>query len=162
MNNGTQQRLTRIRPPRVKICFEVETEGAAKKVTLPFIAGVMSDLSGDNEETNTIDNEFITVDTDTFNSYIRSILPKLTYATEDFKVSLVFQNIFDFGVQNVVQQIPALEQLNSTINVFKHVCAILDGNNDAIETLKALIDTDLDKSIIELESILKNEENELL
>lgn len=162
MNNGTQQRLTRIRPPRVKICFEVETEGSAKKITLPFISGVISDLAGDNDKTNTIENEFVTVDFDTFNSYMRSVLPTLNYATQDFKVALTFQSIFDFGVQSVVQQIPALNEMNNIIDVFKHVCAILDGNNHAIETFKTLLEGDLDSSIQEMEALLKGEENQLL
>ena len=118
---STQKKLSRVRPPRVHITYDVEIGDAIQLKELPFVVGVLSDLSGKPEEAlpRLRDRQFTEIDRDNFNSVLGAMKPRLTYrvdnklSDDDSKlgVELRFNNMDDFEPEQVVNQVlqvPAL------------------------------------------------------
>ena len=98
MSESLQHSLSRVRPPRVQITYDVEIGDALEKIELPFVVGVLSDLSGDNREKDHLlgkvsEREFIEVDRDNFTSFLAGQKPMLKIEIEDwltkFELSLI-------------------------------------------------------------------------
>src|SRR5204862_4920459 len=96
MGESIQKVLSRIRPPRVQITYDVETGGAIEKKELPLIVGIMSDLAG-KQETPMVaikSRKFVEIDRDNFNDVMASITPRLafpvnnTLKTDDSKMNV--------------------------------------------------------------------------
>lgn len=113
--------LKRNRPPRVNISYEDPYE-SEKMVELPFVMGVMSDLSGNASEVDKPDMEerdFIDVTASTLDDYMASVAPGLSFNVENkmgdetgrLGVSLHFESMDDFNPARVATQIPALKKL---------------------------------------------------
>lgn len=122
MAESFQQRRKRQRPTRVNLVYEVETGGAMVKRELPFIMGVMSDLSGDgaDELPDIADRQFVEIKPDNFDKVLKGMKPKLTFAVdnkldpdseEKIGVELNFESFDDFSPENVAQQVDPLRQL---------------------------------------------------
>lgn len=160
MNLGTQHKLTRVRPPRVKITLDVETEGSEEKKELPFVLAVMGDFSGDNLETNSIDNDFVDVDNENLNYFMRRISPKLSYTADNERIELKFQSREDFEIYNVILQIPHLKERYDNIHSMEIIIAYLDGREKGINLLLDILkDNEKIKTLIdEIEEDLKKEE----
>ena len=79
MSESVQQKLSRIRPPRVQITYDVETGGAIQKKELPFIVGIMADLSGHRAEQppKLKDRKFVEIDRDNYDDVMEAIGPRL-------------------------------------------------------------------------------------
>lgn len=79
MGESIQQALTRVRPPRVKITYDVETGGALEKLELPFIVGIFADLTGDRdpevEPTPVKARKLVDIDRDNFDDVLESCAP---------------------------------------------------------------------------------------
>jgi len=81
MAESTQHKLDRIRPPRVQITYDLETGGAIQKKEIPFVMGIMADLSGTKPAAKKLsdpERKFIEIDRDSFDSIMRSIKPTLS------------------------------------------------------------------------------------
>lgn len=113
--------LKRNRPPRVNISYE-DPYDSEKMVELPFVLGVMSDLSGNASEVEKPDMEerdFVDVTSATLDDYMKSIAPGLSFNVENklgegegrMGVSLKFESLDDFNPAAVASQIPALKKL---------------------------------------------------
>ena len=112
--------LKRNRPPRVNISYE-DPYDSEKMVELPFVMGVMSDLSGNASETDKPDMEerdFVDVTASTLDDYMKSVAPGLSFNVENkmgddgrMGVSLHFESMEDFNPAKVAAQIPALKKL---------------------------------------------------
>lgn len=78
MSTSSQKFIARNRAPRVQIEYDVELYGAEKKVQLPFVMGVMSDLSGKSEEPlpPVADRKFLEIDVDNFDDRMKSMKPR--------------------------------------------------------------------------------------
>lgn len=122
MAESFQQRRKRQRPTRVNLVYEVETGGAMVKRELPFIMGVMSDLSGDGADDlpDISDREFVEIKPDNFDKVLKGMKPRLTYAVdnklepdseEKIGVELKFESFDDFSPQRVAEQVGPLKQL---------------------------------------------------
>src|SRR5258707_12703200 len=106
MSESTQHKLDRVRRPRVQISYDVETNGAMQKTELPFVVGVMADLSGKPKEAlkPLKDRKVVTVDRDNFNDVMQKAAPraaikvenKLTEDNTKLAVELNFKHIDDF------------------------------------------------------------------
>ena len=140
MPDSYQDRLKRVRPPRVKIDYKVETEGAEPITELPFIVGVMSDLSGmppEGAKKPMKQRKFVEIDRDNFNDVLASCAPRLAFrvdnklANDDSKLSveLHFKNIDDFNPAEVVKQIEPLRKLFEARQRLMDLLAKLDGND---------------------------------
>src|SRR5262245_24527715 len=111
-----QGRLGRVRPPRVHIKYEVEDLGMPIKIDLPFVVGIMADLSGQRKEPlpdfTDPKRKFAEVDRDNFNDILKGAAPRLTYTVENklseaggkLPVELNFKHIDDFEPAAVARQ----------------------------------------------------------
>lgn len=122
MTESIQKKLLRVRPPRVRITYDVETGGAIEKRELPFIVGILADLSGDRENPADFpplkERKMTDIDRDNFNDVMKKIGPRVALTgvpvsllTTPADKALVFQSLDDFDPLRVVQALPALNAL---------------------------------------------------
>src|ERR1700743_1919153 len=117
---GGQQFIRETPAPRVHIEYEVETYGSRQKVELPFIMGVMSDLSGKSlVEKKTLDKrDFVEFDMDNFDQRMEAIAPRAAFVVDNtltgdgkMAVDLTFKTLDDFTPGAIAKNIPALAKL---------------------------------------------------
>jgi type VI secretion system protein ImpB len=150
MPESTQKKLSRIRPPRVQITYDVEIGDAIQMKELPFVAGIMADLSGRPAEAlpKLKDRKFVDIDRDNFNDVLASCAPRLALrvdnklANDDTKlnVELKFREIDDFGPVAVVQQIEPLRKLFDARQKLMDLLAKLDGNDKLDALLQEIVE----------------------
>ncbi len=166
MTESTQHKLDRIRPPRVQITYDVETGGAIEMKELPFVAGILADLSGKPEEAlpKMADRKFVEIDRDNFNEILASIQPRLTFqvdnklADDDTKlnIELKFNHIDDFDPVPVLKQVSPLAKLFEARQKLSDMLTKLDGNDDLDKLLGEIVEnTD---GLTELKDATKGEE----
>ncbi|GJL49583.1 type VI secretion system contractile sheath small subunit [Candidatus Nitrospira salsa] len=146
---STQHKLDRIRSPRVHITYDVETGGAIQMKELPFVMGVLSDLSGKPEDPlpKLKDRKFVEIDRDNFNSVLKGMKPRLVYNVENklknddskMGVELRFDSMDDFEPEHVVNQIEPLKQLLDVRRQLSELLAKTDGNDRLSERLQEII-----------------------
>jgi type VI secretion system protein ImpB len=139
MPESLQHKLDRVRPPRVQITYDVETGGAIQKKELPFVVGVLADLSGKPAESlpKLKERKFVEIDRDNFNDVLASTRPRLAFqvnnvlggTAEKLNVELAFENMDDFGPLAVIEQVPALRKLFDARQRLSDLLAKLDGND---------------------------------
>lgn len=149
MAESTQHRLDRVRPPRVHITYDVETGGAIEMKELPFVMGVLSDLSGQPAEAlpRLSNRQFVEIDRDNFNDVMKGMKPRLTFRVnntlknDDSKMSveLRFDNIDDFHPERVAQQVQPLRELIKVRQQLSSLLAKTDGNDELSEKLRDII-----------------------
>jgi len=143
------QKLERVRKPRVHIKYEVETNGAQIERELPFVVGVMGDFSG-NPTTPLQplkDRKFIQIDRDNFDDVLARISPELNFRVEntlagdasEMPVQLKFKSINDFEPGAVVQQVPALKKLLDTRNQLRDLMTKIDRSTDLENLLERVM-----------------------
>lgn len=145
------------RVPRVHIEYELETYGAKQKVELPFIMGVMSDLSGKStkEKVTLSERTFDEFDMDNFERKMKDIAPRAAFVVDNtlgdggkMGVDLTFSSLDDFTPANIAQNVPALAKILEARNQLRDLLAYMDGKNGAQELLdKVLRDPDLMKAL---------------
>lgn len=147
MAESTQHKLDRIRPPRVQITYDVETGGAIEQKELPFIVGIMADLSGHPAEAlpKVKDRKFVEIDRDNFNDVMESIAPRLEVSVPNrlkgdgnMRLELNFRNMDDFGPLEIVKQVDQLRALHDARQRLSDLLTKLDGNEDLEELLRAV------------------------
>lgn len=161
MAESTQHALSRVRPPRVQITYDVEIGGAIEKIELPFVVGIMADLSGhrDVEIDGSVqdmkpvkDRKFIEIDRDNFNTVLEKIGPRLKLKVPDrlkddgseTTVSLQFRSMDDFNPVEFLKQIPALKELYEERQTLRDLLTKLDGNDELDTLLQEVIDNTAD------------------
>ncbi len=160
---SVQKKLERVRKPRVHIKYEVETEGAVVEKELPFVVGVMSDLSGNNptEPKEALkDRRFIQIDRDNFNEILARMTPGLAFKVDnvlnddgsELSVELKFSSMEDFEPGRVVEQIEPLRKLLETRNKLRDLLTKVDRSEDLEAVLERVLQSteDLDKLKAEL------------
>lgn len=142
MSDSTQKKISRIRPPRVQITYDVETGGAIEKKELPFVVGVMADLSGQRDSERPLpkvkDRKFVEIDRDNFNDVMAGIAPRLSFRVPNalqndgtmLSVNLGFAEIDDFGPVQVLQQVAGLKDLYQARKKLSDLLTKLDGNDE--------------------------------
>jgi type VI secretion system protein ImpB len=120
---SVQKKLTRVRPPRVQISYDVQVGDAIEIKELPFVLGVMGDFTGQPIEPlpRLKDRRFVDVNPDNFDSVLESMRPHLAFSVEnklsedanagDLKVDLNFRSLDDFEPEQVARQIRPLREL---------------------------------------------------
>lgn len=144
-----QKKIGRVRPPRVHITYDVETGGAIEKKQIPFVVGVMADLSGQPAKPlpKIKDRKFVEIDRDDFDRVLGRTEPRLTFKVdnkltdEDTKLSveLRFSKLEDFEPQNVAQQIEPLRKLLELRNRLANLRSSLYGNDKLEELLQEIL-----------------------
>jgi type VI secretion system protein ImpB len=139
-----QKKLSRVRPPRVHITYDVETGGAIEKREIPFVAGVLADLSGQPEQPlpPLKDRKFVEVDKDNFDRVLGQINPRLAFKVDNrlseddtrLGVELRFQSMADFEPAAVAKQVPSLRKLLELRNALHNLRTSLIGN-DKLESI---------------------------
>ncbi|TXH41984.1 MAG: type VI secretion system contractile sheath small subunit [Burkholderiaceae bacterium] len=160
--SSSQKFIARNRAPRVQIEYDVETYGAQKKVNLPFIVGVMSDLAGksQSEEAQKVlaDRKFLEIDIDNFDRRMSALKPRLEFKVENtltgeglMDVNIDFESMDDFSPAKVAAKVGALSQLVEARNQLSALLTYMDGKSGAEELLaKVLKDPALLKSIADV------------
>ena len=149
MAESTQHKLDRIRPPRVQITYDVEIGGAFEKKEIPFVVGVMADLSGMPEVPlpKLKERKFVEIDRDNFSDVMASISPHLVFRVPNkvandgsaMGVELRFKTIDDFGPLSLIDQIPALKKMFEVRSKLNDLVSKLDGNDALDEKLQELL-----------------------
>lgn len=143
------EKLERVRKPRVHIKYEVETEGAVVQKELPFVVGVMADLSGDQKATlkPLKDRKFIQIDRDNFNEVMAKVQPGLNLKVDNtlqgddsqMAVNLEFKNIDDFDPAKVVQQVEPLRKMLDTRNKLRDLLTKVDCSENLENILEKVL-----------------------
>jgi type VI secretion system protein ImpB len=133
-------KLGRVRPPRVHITYEVETGGAPQKVELPFVVGVMGDLSGMPRVAlpPLRNRKFVPIDRDTINEVLAKASPRLAIKLRDrltdsdtqLGVELNFASLSDFEPGRVARQVEPLRKLLLIRQCLSQLLSKLPGNDD--------------------------------
>ena len=146
---STQHKLDRVRSPRVQITYDVETDGAIELKELPFVLGILSDLSGkpDKPLPRLRDRKFVEIDRDNLDAVMRGMKPRLAYRVDnkltddDTKLALElrFNSLEDFEPEQVARQIEPLRKLLETRTQLAALLAKADGNERLSEKLQEII-----------------------
>lgn len=157
MSDSGQKFIGRNRSPRVHISYDVETYGARKSVELPFVMGVMSDLSGKSEveKKGMKDRDFLDFDIDNFDSRMAAIAPRAAFNVDNklegegkVGIDLTFKKMEDFDPGKVAKAVPALAKLLEARDQLNDLLVLMDGKENATELLeKVLNDPDLLKAM---------------
>jgi type VI secretion system protein ImpB len=150
MAESTQHRLDRVRRPRVQITYDVETNGALQKVELPFVVGVLADLSGQpNVALPPLkERKAVNIDRDNFNEILDKAAPRV-YAQVENKltgdadkklgVELKFHSMEDFEPANVAKQVEPLKELLRMRHELTQLLTKMEGNEKLDQLLSEVI-----------------------
>lgn len=146
---STQHKLDRVRSPRVQITYDVETGDAIEMKELPFVMGVLADLSGKPAEPlpKVRDRKFVEIDRDNFDAVMRGMKPRLAFRVgneltgddSQIAVELNLKGIEDFEPEQVAQQVEPLRKLLETRIQLQALLAKADGNDRLSEKLQEII-----------------------
>ncbi len=156
-SKGGQRFIKENRAPRVHIEYEVETFGAIQKVELPFVMGVLSDLSGKSHvEKKAMDKrDFVEFDMDNFEQRMEAIAPRAAFTVDNtltgegkMSVDLTFKAMEDFSPGKIAKNVPALAKLLEARQQLNDLMLYMDGKDGAQELLdKVLKDPELMKAL---------------
>jgi len=145
-----QRFIRRNRPPRVHITYE-DPYDADRLIELPFVMGVLSDLSGNNpgvEKPKIEERKFLEFDMDNFENRMAAIEPGVTMRVanklseqtdEKMSVSLRFKNMADFNPAAVGRQVPALAKLLEAREQLSNLLRYMDGKAAAEDQIRKLL-----------------------
>ena len=145
---SSQKFIARNRAPRVQIEYDVELYGAEKKVQLPFVMGVMSDLSGKSEEPlpPVSDRQFLEVDVDNFDARMKSMKPRVAFAVENtltgegnLPVDITFESMDDFSPAAVARKVDGLNKLLEARTQLSNLITYMDGKTGAEELIAKVL-----------------------
>jgi len=148
MATSSQKFIARNRAPRVQIEYDVELYGAEKKVQLPFVMGVMSDLSGKPSEplAPVAERKFLEIDVDNFDSRMKSMKPRVAFQVPNvltgegnLSVDITFENMDDFSPAAVASRVDGLKQLLEARQQLANLVTYMDGKTGAEELLAKVI-----------------------
>ncbi|KPC50384.1 type VI secretion system contractile sheath small subunit [Amantichitinum ursilacus] len=121
MAESTQKKLSRVRPPRVQITYDVEVGDAIETKELPFVLGVMGDYTGHSKQPlpKLKERKFVQIDRDNFDDVLKGMAPRLALKVDNklkdddtqLGVELEFNQLADFEPQQVVEQVEPLRRL---------------------------------------------------
>jgi type VI secretion system protein ImpB len=144
-----QKKIARVRPPRVHITYDVETNGAIEKKELPFVVGVLSDLSGQPEKPlpPVKDRKFVEIDRDNFDAVMARMTPHLAFRVDNkltnddtqLGVELKFSCLEDFEPQNIAEQVEPLRKLLELRRKLSNLRSSLYGNDKLDRLLQQIV-----------------------
>jgi type VI secretion system protein ImpB len=137
---SSQKFIARNRAPRVQIEYDVELYGAEKKVQLPFVMGVMADLSGKPAEPlpPVADRKFLEIDVDNFDSRMKSMKPRVAFQVPNtltgegnLSVDITFESMDDFSPAAIARKVGALKQAARGAPAAANLVTYMDGKGGA-------------------------------
>lgn len=145
---NSQKFIARNRAPRVQIEYDVETYGSERKVELPFVMGVMADLSGKPVEplAPVAERKFLEIDVDNFDARLKSVQPRVAFNVENtltgdgnLAVELTFESMDDFSPAAVARKVDALNKLLEARTQLSNLLTYMDGKTGAEELLNKVL-----------------------
>lgn len=148
MAQSSQKFIARNRAPRVQIEYDVELYGAEKKVQLPFVMGVMSDLSGKPTEPlpPVADRKYLSIDVDNFDERLKSMKPRVAFQVPNtltgegnISVDITFESMDDFSPAAVAKKVDSLNKLLEARNQLANLLTYMDGKTGAEELIAKVL-----------------------
>nr|WP_319515861.1 type VI secretion system contractile sheath small subunit [uncultured Cohaesibacter sp.] len=148
MSKSGQKFVARNRAPRVQIEYDVELYGAEKKVQLPFVMGVMSDLSGKSEASlpSVADRKFLEIDIDNFDERMKALRPRAAFSVPNtltgdgnLNIDLSFESMEDFSPSAIAKKVAPLNKLLEARTRLSHLATYMDGKTGAEDLIAKLI-----------------------
>jgi type VI secretion system protein ImpB len=145
---SSQKFIARNRAPRVQIEYDVEVYGAQKKIELPFVVGVMADLSGKPADplAPVADRKFLEIDIDNFDDRLKAAKPRVAFRVPNtltgegnLSVDLTFENMDDFSPGAIARKVEPLNQLLTARNQLWNLITYMDGKVGAEELVRKLL-----------------------
>jgi len=164
--SSSQKFIARNRAPRVQIEYDVELYGAEKKVQLPFVMGVLADLSGKPTEPlpPVADRKFLDVDVDNFDSRMKALRPRAAFQVPNtltgegnINVELTFESMDDFSPAAVARKVDALNKLLEARQQLANLITYMDGKSGAEELVSQLLQ---DPTLLKTLATTKNPDDE--
>ncbi|PVZ81810.1 type VI secretion system contractile sheath small subunit [Serratia sp. S1B] len=146
--SNSQKFIARNRAPRVQIEYDVEVYGSEKKVELPFVMGVISDLSGQSLEPlpPVVDRKFLDIDIDNFDERMKAMKPRAAFAVPNtltgegqMMVDITFESMNDFSPDEIARKVDALSQLLEARTQLANLQTYMDGKAGAEELVMKLL-----------------------
>ena len=144
-----QHKIDRVRPPRVHITYDVQVGDAIEMKELPFVAGVLADLSGKPKEQlpKISARNFVEIDRDNFDDVMRGMQPRLAFQVDNkltnddtkMSVELEFDGMESFEPEQVAKQIAPLKKLMEVRKELRDLLAKADGNDRLSEKLREIV-----------------------
>lgn len=148
MAESSQKFIARNRAPRVQIEYDVELYGAEKKIQLPFVMGVMADLSGKPAEAlpEVSERDFLEIDVDNFGERLKAMKPRVAFQVPNvltgegnISVDITFENMDDFSPARVAEKVDALNKLLQTRTELANLITYMDGKGGAEKKITELL-----------------------
>ena len=148
MAQSSQKFIARNRAPRVQIEYDVELYGAEKKIQLPFVMGVLSDLSGKPAEelAPVADRKFLEIDVDNFDSRMKAIKPRAAFQVPNtltgegnISVDISFDSMDDFSPAAVARKVDSLNKLLQAREQLSNLVTYMDGKTGAEELIAKVL-----------------------
>ena len=148
MATSSQKFIARNRAPRVQIEYDVELYGAEKKVQLPFVMGVLSDLSGKPSDplAPVADRKFLEIDVDNFDARMKSMKPRVAFPVPNtltgegnISVDITFDSMDDFSPAAIARKVDSLNKLLVAREQLQNLVTYMDGKGGAEELVGRLM-----------------------
>jgi type VI secretion system protein ImpB len=146
--SSSQKFIARNRAPRVQIEYDVELYGAEKKVQLPFVMGVLADLSGQPADplAPVADRKFLEIDVDNFDARMKAMKPRVAMQVPNtltgegnLSVDITFENMDDFSPDAVARKVDSLAKLLEARQQLANLVTYMDGKGGAEELIGKLM-----------------------
>ena len=147
-SNSSQKFIARNRAPRVQIEYDVEIYGSEKKIELPFVMGVLADLSGKPVETlpGVDERKFLEIDIDNFDERMKAIAPRVAFSvpntltgTGHVMVDITFESMDDFSPAAIARKVDALAKLLEARQQLSNLITYMDGKTGAEELMAKVL-----------------------
>jgi len=148
VSESSQKFIARNRAPRVQIEYDVEVYGAEKKIQLPFVMGVLSDLSGKPSEPlpPVADRKLLEIDVDNFNDRLKSMKPRAAFQVPNtitgegnLNIDITFESMDDFSPAAVARKVEGLNKLLEARTQLANLLTYMDGKTGAEELIARVI-----------------------
>jgi len=145
---SSQKFIARNRAPRVQIEYDVEVFGSQKKVQLPFVMGVLADLSGKPAEAlpGVADRKFLEIDVDNFDERLKASKPRVAFQVPNtltgegkVAVEMTFESMDDFSPAAVARKVDSLNKLLTARTQLANLLTYMDGKSGAEELVSKLL-----------------------
>ncbi|MBM4032200.1 MAG: type VI secretion system contractile sheath small subunit [Planctomycetes bacterium] len=145
---SAQKFIQRNRAPRVQIEYDVEVYGSEKKINLPFVMGVMADLSGKPAEPlpAVADRKYLEIDVDNFDERMKAAKPRVAFRVPntltgegELAVDVSFESMDDFSPAAVAQKVDSLNKLLTARTQLSNLLTYMDGKRGAEELVAKLL-----------------------
>ncbi|MBO6259015.1 MAG: type VI secretion system contractile sheath small subunit [Succinivibrio sp.] len=148
MAKSSQKFIGQNRAPRVQVEYDVELYGAEKKINLPFVMAVMSDLSGKPSEPlpRVEDRKLMEFDAENFDDRMRSIAPRVAFQVPNvmtgegnIAVDMTFNSMEDFNPDKVAEKVDGVKQLLEARKQLANLLSYMDGKTGAEELINKIL-----------------------